>query len=80
VDGAFWHGHPSKYWPGRSSPYWDAKIAKNVDRDKRVNEDLKELGWKVVRIWDFEIEKDVDQCARRLMSEIRRATRKSTRD
>jgi DNA mismatch endonuclease, patch repair protein len=58
VDGGFWHGHPSKYWPGRTSPYWDQKIARNQARDKRVDEELREMGWTVVRLWDFEVEKD----------------------
>lgn len=55
VDGAFWHGHPSKYWKGRSGEYWDAKIQRNIERDRRVDESLKNLGWRVVRFWDFEI-------------------------
>jgi DNA mismatch endonuclease (patch repair protein) len=58
VDGGFWHGHPSKYWPGRTSAYWDQKIARNQARDKRVDEELRAMGWAVVRLWDFEVEKD----------------------
>ena len=56
VDGAFWHGHPSKFWIGRSGPYWDAKIARNMERDRRVSAELEMLGWTVLRVWDFEIE------------------------
>src|SRR5688572_28401692 len=29
VDGAFWHGHPSRHKPGRSGRYWDNKIERN---------------------------------------------------
>ena len=58
VDGGFWHGHPSKYWPGRSGPYWDAKIARNQARDRKVDAELEELGWAVIRLWDFEVEAD----------------------
>jgi len=64
VDGAFWHGHPRKYWPGRSGPYWDAKIARNRARDERVNVALEAIGWKVLRLWDFEIEADPVAAAR----------------
>lgn len=63
VDGGFWHGHPSKYWPGRTNGYWDAKIARNQERDKRVNEALAEAGWTVLRLWDFEIEREPDKAA-----------------
>jgi len=58
VDGGFWHGHPSKYWPGRTSPYWDAKIARNKARDASVNQELEDLGWRVLRLWDFEVNAD----------------------
>jgi len=66
VDGGFWHGHPSKYWPGRSSPYWDAKIARNQARDRRVDVELAGLGWRSLRLWDFEIERDPDNAAERV--------------
>ncbi|MYE90703.1 DNA mismatch endonuclease Vsr [Candidatus Poribacteria bacterium] len=58
VDGAFWHGHPSKYWKGRSSAYWDNKIARNIERDRIATESLLNEGWSVIRFWDFEVESD----------------------
>jgi DNA mismatch endonuclease (patch repair protein) len=61
VDGAFWHGHPSRHKPGRSGSYWDEKIARNVERDCRVDRELRDQGWVVERFWDFEVEKDLDR-------------------
>jgi DNA mismatch endonuclease, patch repair protein len=55
VDGAFWHGHPSRHKPGRSGAYWDMKIAANVERDRRVDDELRNGDWRAVRVWDFEI-------------------------
>ena len=55
VDGGFWHGHPSKWWPGRSGEYWDAKIQRNMARDRRVDQELADAGWRVVRLWDIDI-------------------------
>ena len=66
VDGAFWHGHPSRYWPGRSGPYWDAKIERNRQRDRRVTAALEEQGWAVLRLWDFDIEVDPAAAAQRV--------------
>jgi DNA mismatch endonuclease, patch repair protein len=60
VDGAFWHGHPSRHKPGRSGVYWDRKIADNVARDKRVDAELEAAGWKVLRVWDFAVRRTPD--------------------
>lgn len=70
VDGGFWHGHPSRYWPGRSGDYWDEKIARNQERDRRADADLDALGWRVLRLWDFEIEQDPDAAARRVIAAL----------
>jgi DNA mismatch endonuclease (patch repair protein) len=59
VDGAFWHGHPSRHRPGRSGRYWDEKIARNVSRDRQVDADLAAAAWTVLRVWDFEIRRDL---------------------
>jgi DNA mismatch endonuclease (patch repair protein) len=71
VDGAFWHGHPSKYWPGRTSEYWDQKIARNQARDRAADLALADLGWAVVRIWDFEVNQDARREARRVADLLR---------
>jgi DNA mismatch endonuclease (patch repair protein) len=70
VDGAFWHGHPDYYW-GQSGEFWDAKIERNRARDLRVNEELAGLGWTVLRVWDFEVERDPGGCARRVAVTLR---------
>jgi DNA mismatch endonuclease (patch repair protein) len=62
VDGAFWHGHPDVYH-GQSGPFWDTKIAANRARDARVNDELAGAGWTVVRLWDFEVEREPVRCA-----------------
>jgi DNA mismatch endonuclease (patch repair protein) len=66
VDGAFWHGHPSRHRPGRSGAYWDEKIAGNVERDRRVDHELIGLGWTVIRTWDFEVHKALPSVVERI--------------
>ncbi len=66
VDGAFWHGHPSKYWQGRSGDYWDKKISRNIERDRIATEQLLADNWNVIRFWDFEVEADPYQTALRV--------------
>lgn len=65
VDGAFWHGHP-RYYHGQSGAFWDEKIARNRTRDARVNAELSRTGWRVVRLWDFEVARDPVACAERV--------------
>jgi DNA mismatch endonuclease (patch repair protein) len=55
VDGAFWHGHPSKFKAGQSGEFWDRKIAQNAARDRRVDTELSAQGWTVLRVWDFDV-------------------------
>ena len=54
VHGCFWHGHGCKvdHTPCSNTPYWSAKIARNVDRDKRNRAALEEAGWRPVVIWE----------------------------
>jgi len=79
VDGAFWHGHPD-YYHGQSGAFWDAKIARNRARDEKVNHQLGELGWDLLRFWDFEVEKSVPECVERVRSALQaRATRTNVR-
>jgi DNA mismatch endonuclease (patch repair protein) len=70
VDGAFWHGRPDRYWQGRSGPYWDAKIARNQARDRRVDAELEALGWRVLRLWDDDVDRDPGAAARRVLDAL----------
>lgn len=73
VDGAFWHGHPSKYRRGQTSAYWDEKIERNRRRDQDVNAALRCAGWRVLRLWDFEVERNVDAAVRQVLVARERA-------
>lgn len=70
VDGAFWHGHPSRHRVGRSGSYWDDKIARNIKRDRQVDSTLRAAGWLVVRAWDFEISRDPRGVAARVIGAL----------
>lgn len=81
-DGVWWHGHPDYLPRGRRGPYWDAKIARNVARDRRVNRVLRAAGWTVVRVWDLDVQADPAAAVKRIVSALRangwrrRSTRK----
>ena len=67
IDGCFWHGCPIHYRkPVRNADFWQAKLDRNLSRDKLVDEQLDSLGWTVVRIWGHEIVEDLPAVVVRL--------------
>lgn len=71
VDGCFWHGCPIHGTQPKSNvEFWRRKIARNQERDGQVDNKLTLLGWRVARMWQHEIEKDVTICVDRILSLI----------
>lgn len=44
--------------PATRKEFWIQKINANIERDKKVNTQLKDMGWMVIRIWEHEIKKN----------------------
>ena len=64
VDGCFWHGCPKHYQqPVKNAAYWRSKAESNRERDRAVARKLRKLGWSVTRVWEHDIERDVDRVA-----------------
>ena len=58
VHGCFWHQHTKckdGHVPKSNIKYWQPKLERNVQRDKKTLKELKELGWKVLVVWECEI-------------------------
>ncbi len=68
VDGCFWHGWGFAGWRNKLSEKWEKKIAGNINRDRRNHRKLKRMGWKVVRLWEHQIQRDIDRCILRVVS------------
>ena len=72
VHGCFWHRHKScknSVLPKTREEFWLSKLNGNVERDKMNAIALKRLGWKVLTIWECEVEEEV-QLSRRLLVEL----------
>ena len=57
VNGCFWHRHEGcryAYFPKTRTDFWRAKFRENVERDHRQREELRNLDWRVVTIWECE--------------------------
>lgn len=64
VHGCFWHSHGcNKGRPPKSrTEYWLPKLNANVERDKKKIEQLQQLGWKTLVVWQCQT-KDRDVLA-----------------
>jgi DNA mismatch endonuclease (patch repair protein) len=72
VHGCFWHGHDcprGARMPQNNRAYWQAKIARNVARDKASLANLRKLGWKPAVIWECEA-KDAENLVRLITRRI----------
>jgi DNA mismatch endonuclease (patch repair protein) len=58
VHGCFWHRHSCKfaYNPKTRQDFWQQKFRRNVERDGDCTQRLEAGGWKVVVVWECEIE------------------------
>ena len=73
IDGTFWHGYNWKEKKRKihsNKEYWIKKIEGNMARDKRINTQLNEMGWTVLRFWDFEIKKNLSLCIDKTMAAL----------
>lgn len=56
VDGDFWHGWRFARWrDDLPKTYWRGKIEANISRDKRFKVRLRRQGWRIMRIWEYEL-------------------------
>jgi DNA mismatch endonuclease (patch repair protein) len=66
IDGDFWHGWKFAQWREKLAPYWKDKIEGNRRRDGRTRRTLRRAGWTLVRLWEHEVEQDLDDCVARI--------------
>lgn len=57
VHGCFWHRHEGcgkATSPKTRSDFWTEKFERNVERDRRAEERLAEMGWTSLVVWECE--------------------------
>lgn len=58
IHGCFWHQHSgckAAVRPASNAEYWQQKLTRNVSRDIETREALEAAGWRVLIIWECEI-------------------------
>lgn len=61
VHGCFWHLHENcKYarLPKSNVDFWKEKLTRNRERDLREQEELRNMGWKVIVVWECQLKGD----------------------
>ena len=75
VDGCFWHGcRKCGHRPKSNRKYWNAKLDRNVRRDRSQRSKLRREGWSVLRVWAHELD-DLGGVARRVTAAIEKRKR-----
>lgn len=72
-DSEFWHGYnwdTRKHDIKSNKDFWIKKIEGNIKRDEYVNKILQDQGWKVIRLWGKDIQKNMDECLLKIEKEI----------
>ena len=75
VHGCFWHRHEGckdATTPKTRMEFWLEKVDKNVKNDQIKQEKLRELGWKVIVIWECELKRSFQETMDKVEKELTR--------
>lgn len=75
VHGCFWHRHDGckdATMPKTRVEFWQTKFQKNVENDKKHQEELECLGWSVLTLWECDINKRFDETMESVISFLQR--------
>lgn len=68
IDGDFWHGWRFPLWQHKLAQKWQEKISTTRKRDKRNFSRLRRQGWRVLRIWEHQVESHVEKCVEKIVA------------
>ena len=74
VNGCFWHMHPGckqATIPKTRTEFWVQKLNRNVENDRKNQQALTDAGWKVIVIWECELEKDFEKTMERVIQALK---------
>lgn len=73
IDGDFWHGYRFPAWEHKLKDFWKEKIKANRRRDQKNFRKLRRMGWRVIRLWQHDIERDPESCIIRIIAAVTQA-------
>lgn len=75
IHGCYWHRHAgckNCTTPNTNREFWLEKFEKNIQNDSKHQQELEAAGWKVLILWECEIENDFNRSMDNLVSELQR--------
>ena len=73
VHGCFWHFHNNcreGRIPSTNSKYWEQKLIKNKIRDQNNIKSLRKKNWRVIVVWECQIEKNINKTVMNVMRKL----------
>ena len=73
VHGCYWHRHQDCRFattPASNSAFWLEKFAGTVERDRKSEEALRALGWRIFIVWECELRRDAEAITAALICDI----------
>lgn len=74
VHGCYWHRHkgcPKATTPKSRTDFWQKKFDGTVERDRRKAEELTELGWSVITVWECELQQDPEGILSKVSTQLK---------
>ena len=73
IHGCFWHLHSNckiARIPKSNTDFWIDKLNRNVEKDQKNRQQLEDAGWRVIIIWECEIEKDINEVIQNIVQTL----------
>jgi DNA mismatch endonuclease (patch repair protein) len=75
VHGCFWHRHKNcknSTTPATRPDFWRRKFEGNIRRDERNRRALRATGWRVITVWECEVEKSSERVIKSICHKLGR--------
>ena len=73
IHGCFWHRHPGckySYTPKSNIEFWEKKFSANIKNDDIKRKQLEDDGWRVIVLWECDVERRFEQTMEKFVSEL----------
>lgn len=74
VNGCFWHMHKGckqGRLPKSNIDFWREKLERNANNDAKHNQQLIEMGWKPITLWECELKRDFEGTMEKLVASLK---------